>query len=74
MRINNVKVFCFVSFSFIHQKVMSKQNQLKNRVYKFWENNKLRGKRYVANHFLAENKSETITYRLIPEAENGMSI
>ena len=49
---------------------MSKQNQLKNRVYKFWENNKLRGKRFVVDHFLAENQSESTIYRLIYEAEN----
>jgi hypothetical protein len=49
---------------------MSKQNQLKNRVYKFWENNKLRGKRFVVDHFLAEKESESTIYRLIYEAEN----
>ena len=53
---------------------MSKQNQLKNRVYKFWENNKLRGKRFVVNHFQAENKSVRTIYHLIREAENQVPL
>ena len=75
-----VEIFSFLCISrkrtvlFIFQNIMSKQNQLKNRVYKFWENNKLRGKRFVVNHFQAENKSVRTIYHLIREAENQVPL
>ena len=49
---------------------MNKQD-IKSRVYKFYFENKEKGKQYVAAHFLAENIPKTTIYRHIKSAESG---
>ena len=50
---------------------MTKKQDLKSRVYKFYQENKDKGKHYVAAHFLAENVPKTTIYRHINNAAAG---
>ena len=47
------------------KKKMKTSQELKSRVYKFYDDNIEKGKAYVANHFLAEGCSRSTIYRHI---------
>ena len=44
---------------------------LKARVYAFYEKNKHFGKKYIADHFIAENHPKSTVYSHIKSAEEG---
>lgn len=52
------------------KKIISKQEQLRKRVYEFYVNNKKYGKKFTYDHFTAENVPKTTIYRVIRGAEN----
>ena len=47
-----------------------KQNQLKNRVYEYWEKYKEYGKPYVVSHFVSEGGKKSTIYDMIRDAVN----
>jgi transposase len=50
---------------------MKSKQEIKSRVYKFYENNKDKGKKYVAAHFMAEGVPKATIYRHIESAATG---
>ena len=58
-------IFC----SFI-KKMAIKQNELKKRVYEYWEKYKEYGKLYVVSHFVSEGSKRSTIYDMIQDAEN----
>jgi hypothetical protein len=48
----------------------STQEVLRERVYKFYEENKSKPKKYIVDHFLAENIPSSTIYSIIQRAEN----
>lgn len=51
----------------------SKEVSLRNRVYKFYQENIDRGKLYTYKHFTAENVSKSTIYSILQRFESGMS-
>ena len=54
----------------IHEKMTIKQNQLKKRVYEYWEKYKEYGKPYVVSHFVSEGGKKSTIYDMIRDAVN----
>lgn len=50
--------------------MVSKQEQTRARVYQFYMDNRSKGKKFTADHFLAEKIPKTTIYRVIDRAEN----
>ena len=50
----------------------SKQEALRERVYKFYLENQSRGKNFTVLHFKAEKLSKSTIYRIIQCAENRL--
>jgi hypothetical protein len=53
---------------------MKKSQELKSRLYKFYDDNIEKGKAYVAHHFLAERCSRSTIYRHIRTRESGTPV
>ena len=53
---------------------MRSNEDLKSRVYRFYDDNIDKGKNYVANHFLAEGCSKPSVYRHIRSRESGQPV
>ena len=53
---------------------MKTSEELKSRVYKFYDDNIEKGKAYVANHFLAEGCSRSTIFRHIRSRESGKPV
>jgi hypothetical protein len=62
----NVKLF--LQFT----KMASKEASLRNRVYKFYEQNIDRGKSFTYRHFAAENVSKSTLYSILQRFERGV--
>ena len=54
----------------MREKITSKQELLRKRVYEFYEANRDYDKKYTKDHFAAEKISESILYSIIQRAEN----
>jgi hypothetical protein len=52
------------------QKNLSEQEALRKRVYEFYMKNKTEGKKYTADHFLAEEVAKSTIYDIIKRAES----
>ena len=52
----------------------SKQEALRERVYKFYLDNQSRGKNFTFLHFKAEKMSKSTIYRIIEHAENSLGL
>ena len=52
------------------KKFLSRQDTSRKRVYEFYLNNRVRGKKYTIDHFSAENIPKTTIYDIIQRAEN----
>ena len=52
------------------QKLISKQEQQRSRVYNFYIDNKDKGKQFTVDHFLAEKIPRATIYSIIQRAEN----
>ena len=52
------------------EKITSKQELKRKRVYEFYEANNDYGKKYTKDHFAAEKIPESIVYSIIQRAEN----
>ena len=52
------------------EKITSKQELLRKRVYEFYQANRDYGKKYTKDHFAAEKIPESIVYSIIQRAEN----
>lgn len=50
---------------------MSKQEQLRNRVYQFYEKNHELGKRFIVDHFMREGHAQSTLYRIIKRCDQG---
>ena len=53
---------------------MPNQNDLKKRVYNFYNLNKNEGNLFIRNHFLAEGFNQQTIYRFIKDAKNGVPL
>lgn len=53
---------------------MSKDSDIKKRVYQFYDENIHKGKNFVAKHFMDEGVPKTTVYRHIRSAEQNMSV
>ena len=53
---------------------MPNQQDLKNRLYAFYELNKEKGERFIRDHFLAEGYSRCTIYRFLNDAKNGVPL
>ena len=53
---------------------MNKIGSLKARMYKFYEDNKDKGKNFVAAHFLSEGYAKSTVYRYIRDAESKKTL
>ena len=52
---------------------MNKRETLRNRVYSFFEKNKIKGKRFTVDHFCNEGESKSTIYDIIKRFESGKS-
>jgi len=52
------------------QKALSKQDTQRERVYRFYLDNRDKGKLFTVNHFTAEHIHKSTIYRIIKRAEN----
>jgi hypothetical protein len=52
---------------------MSKQEDLRKRVFKFYEEHQSKGKKFTVDHFKAESEKGSTLYRVIQRMESGIS-
>ncbi len=52
-------------------KIITKEEALRNRVYKFFFENKAKGKIYTVNHFMAEKVPRRTIYSILQRSEHS---
>ena len=52
------------------EKIMSKQESLRKRVYEFYLKNRDRGKKFTKDNFVAKGIAKRTIFRIIQRAEN----